>query len=292
MQTFWDYLQLVILFGLLSVFSLWVARGQGFFILPNREVLKKYRMGFKSVFVLFAIYLLMTMVVAPLLVVFAQSIYRHLATDNLPMAVLGWIQLLSLLGIFLLFFLYAKGCDPELFRRVWKDHTLANRKSILTDFLMGIMTWFIALPVVLAIGQIADMFLYYVFQFESYEQVAVRYLKETLQSPPLMVIALFMILIAAPIIEEFLFRGCLQTFFKRYMTRPKAILLSSACFALFHFASSQGLGNVSLILSLFTFALFLGFIYERQASLFASIGLHMTFNAVSTVRILFFPDAG
>ena len=32
------------------------------------------------------------------------------------------------------------------------------------------------------------------------------------------------------------------------------------------------------------------FIYERQASLFASFALHMTFNAVSTFRILFFPD--
>ena len=106
----------------------------------------------------------------------------------------------------------------------------------------------------------------------------------------MLAVALFTILIAAPIIEEFLFRGCLMTYLKRYMPPKGAITLSALCFSLFHFAPSQGFGNISLVASLFVLALFLGFIYERQASLFASIGLHMTFNAVSTFRILFFPD--
>ena len=61
------------------------------------------------------------------------------------------------------------------------------------------------------------------------------------------------------------------------------------CFALFHFSSLQGVGNVSLILTLLVFGGFLGFIYERQSSLFASIGLHMTFNVASTLRILISP---
>jgi membrane protease YdiL (CAAX protease family) len=65
-----------------------------------------------------------------------------------------------------------------------------------------------------------------------------------------------------------------------------AILLTSLAFALFHYSGSQEIGNVSLIASLFTFALFLGFIYEKQSSLFASIGLHMTFNLASALRIL------
>ena len=75
------------------------------------------------------------------------------------------------------------------------------------------------------------------------------------------------------------------------MIPKKAIVFSALCFALFHYAPSQGMGNISLLATLFLFALFLGFIYERQASLFASIGLHMTFNAVSTFRILFFPES-
>src|SRR3989304_2390656 len=69
------------------------------------------------------------------------------------------------------------------------------------------------------------------------------------------------------------------------------IFLAGLCFALFHLAPSQGLGNISLIVSLFAFSCYLGFIYEKRGSLFASIGLHMTFNAVSTFRILFFPES-
>ncbi|MBI3211827.1 MAG: CPBP family intramembrane metalloprotease [Simkania negevensis] len=53
---------------------------------------------------------------------------------------------------------------------------------------------------------------------------------------------------------------------------------------LFHLSSSQGVGNISL----FIFALYLGFLYEKQCSLFASIALHMTFNSISVIRILFY----
>ena len=207
------------------------------------------------------------------------------------MIVLGWIQLFVLLGIFLLFYLYSKAQEPELFKRVWKDRKIPNPKPIVTDFLIGVRTWIISFPLVIAVGQLADMALYFFYGYENYEQVAVRYLKTTLGSPPMLAIALFTILIAAPVIEEFLFRGCLQNFFKRYMLPKSAIVLSALCFSLFHFSTSQGIGNVSLVASLFLFALFLGFIYERQASLFASIGLHMTFNGVSTFRILFFPES-
>jgi membrane protease YdiL (CAAX protease family) len=135
------------------------------------------------------------------------------------------------------------------------------------------------------------MLLYLSAGLENYEQVAVRYLKLALSSPSMLMIALFMVLFAAPAIEEFLFRGLLQTCLKRFMPIKWAIALSSLCFAFFHFSPSQGIGNISLIASLFTFALYLGFIYERQASLIASFTLHMTFNTVSTLRILFFSDS-
>jgi hypothetical protein len=112
----------------------------------------------------------------------------------------------------------------------------------------------------------------------------------TIDSPFMLSIALFTIIIAAPVTEEFIFRGMLQNWLKTKLGTKSAIITTSACFALFHLSSSQGLGNISLALSLFSFACFLGFIYEKKGSLYASIGLHMTFNAVSTLRILFSPN--
>lgn len=290
MQDYVDYFRVIFFFGLLGAILLWIAKVNGFFTLPHSKETRKPPVTPQTLFIVFAIYLGMTMLVAPVLVRMFQSFYTIFSTKSPPVAILGWIQLFVLVSIFLFFYLYSKTQEPELFKRIWKDRKIPYSKSILTDFLMGMMTWIISFPLVIALGQLTDMILYFVYGYENYEQVAVRYLKTTLNSPPMLAVALFTILIAAPIIEEFLFRGCLQNFMKRYMLPTKAIVLSSICFSLFHLAPSQGIGNISLVASLFLFALFLGFIYERQASLFASIGLHMTFNAVSTFRILFFPD--
>jgi membrane protease YdiL (CAAX protease family) len=279
MQTYAEFFQAIFFFGLLSFFLLWIAKSKGYFVLPQLSERNVKCIRLSSVVIVFVIYLGMTMLVAPLLIWLAKVIHSSYSTANLPFSVLGWVQFLILI---------AK--DPALFKRIWKDWSIPHPKPILTDFLMGAMTWIISFPLVLVVGQVVDMLLYFFFRYENFEQVAVHYLKTTLTSPPMLAVALFTILIAAPVIEEFLFRGCLQTFFKRFMSPRKAIALSALCFGLFHFSTSQGLGNISLIACLFTFALFLGFIYERQASLFASIGLHMTFNAASTFRILFFPD--
>lgn len=285
-----EYFQNILFFGLIGCILLWIAKSRGYFILPYTSDKKSSIVGFQTVLIVFAIYLGMTMLVAPVGFYVIKSTFALFSRKNLPIAVLGWVQMFTLSGIFLLFYLYSKTKAPGFFKKIWKDTSIPSPKPVLTDFLMGVMTWFISFPLVIAVGQLADVLLYYFFGFESYEQVAVRYLKTTLSSPPMLAVALFTILLAAPIIEEFLFRGCLQTFFKRYFTSKGAIILSALCFSLFHLAPSQGIGNVSLVTTLFLFALFLGFIYERQASLFASIGLHMMFNTVSTCRILFLPE--
>ncbi len=288
MQAYVDYLQFILLFGLIGTIFVWAAKSYGFFHLPHARERKSNPVNFKTLVVVFAIYLGMTMVIAPLVAWLIKSLLS--SDENTLTSALSWMQLFILLTIFALFYLYCNAQDRSMFKKIWKDRTIAHPKPIAIDFLMGILTWIIGFPLVIALGQLTDMILYFFFGLENFEQVAVRYLKTTFGSPSMLAVALFTILIAAPVIEEFLFRGCLQTFFKRHMAPKYAIILSALCFSLFHFSSSQGIGNISLVASLFLLALFLGFIYERQASLFASIGLHMTFNAVSTFRILFFPD--
>ena len=149
------------------------------------------------------------------------------------------------------------------------------------------MTWVLAVPITVIVEQLADIVVYALFGLENYEQEAVRYLKAALNSPSRLTAALLLILGAAPLIEEFLFRGLLQTWVKKYLGVKAAILIASLAFALFHISPAHGVGNISLVPSLFTFSCFLGFIYERQQSLYASITLHMVFNCVTTLRILF-----
>ncbi len=130
------------------------------------------------------------------------------------------------------------------------------------------------------------MAVYALFKVTTYDQVAVLYLKIAMQSPMLLLSMLVSILVVAPILEEFLFRGLLQTYLKNYLGKKGAIFVAALLFGLFHFNSAQGVGNISIILSLFSFGCFLGFIYERQGSLLASISLHATFNAINVLYIL------
>ncbi|MES2200143.1 MAG: CPBP family intramembrane glutamic endopeptidase [Chlamydiota bacterium] len=139
----------------------------------------------------------------------------------------------------------------------------------------------------MAVGQTFDLLICVVFGATNYEQVAVHQLKLALHSPPLLISTLLAVFISAPVIEEFLFRGLLQNLLKQYVSRKSALVIAAFFFAFIHISPAQGLGNISLFFSLFTFGCFLGFVYERQGSLLASIALHMTFNAITTLQILF-----
>jgi len=287
-----EQIQLILYFGLMGVLINWLAYSKGYFFFQKVELSKPSDstiVRFKQVAAVFLIYLGLLILVGPLI----GKVLKKIWTPTTAASAFTFNVLLQLFVILIsafALFLYCRRQDRKEIKRIWKDSTLLPHHSWAFDFSLGILSWFISFPIVVVVGQTADLLLYVLFGFEGYEQVAVQYLKMTLTSPLLLSVALFTVIITAPVIEEFLFRGFLQNYLKRYLGKKAAILSSSLCFALFHLAPSQGLGNISLAISLFIFACFLGFIYERQKSLFASIGLHMTFNLVSTLRILFIQE--
>ncbi len=270
----------IFVIALFGFFANWIAYKKGFYTLTPTAAPIVF---LKNIIAVFAIYLAMMYVIAPYIGNILFSLSRPMPP---PPAMLSFLQFLLMSTMIAAFYWYSQSVGKGFFRQVWKNYSALNAKPIYVDIGLGMLTWILSFPVVIVVGELLDMFIYLVFGVENYEQVAVRYLKTSLGSPSQLFFAMVTILILAPAIEEFLFRGCLQTFFKRHLGTKSAILLSSLCFALFHFATSQGVGNISLIASLFVFACFLGFIYERQSSLFASIGLHMTFNLASTIRIV------
>ncbi|MBM3208151.1 MAG: CPBP family intramembrane metalloprotease [Chlamydiae bacterium] len=219
-------------------------------------------------------------------------LYKLFAPETkIPILAFSFIQFTTLALVILSIYFYSKFRDELLLKRIFKDFSIPNPSSITSDIFSGCITWSIGFPVSCVVSQLSDLAIYLLYGYQSYEQMAVKYLKATLESPLMLAIAIFTIIIAAPLTEEFLFRGMLQTWLKNKLGSKPAILIASLCFALFHVSSSQGLGNITLVLSLFSFACFLGFIYEKKASLYASIALHMTFNSISTFRILFFTDS-
>ena len=150
---------------------------------------------------------------------------------------------------------------------------------------IAIFSFILAFPFITFVGELVNTLLYLIFGVFEYEQLAVYYLRMSSGFP--LFVALFTIVLFAPITEEFLFRGLLFNCLERKLGRTKGLMLSSLCFAGFHFSSSQGLGNISILFSLFVLSIFLGYIYRRERSLVAPIALHMLFNTVGTLRILY-----
>ncbi|MGL4539616.1 MAG: lysostaphin resistance A-like protein [Candidatus Rhabdochlamydia sp.] len=280
-----DYLTTILLFGTLGLFTTCIAKARGFFHYRPQATIP---FSLSQLLGVFAIYLCMTFLGLPILITLYKHVYPLIYSEKpFPVFILSWLQLLVITASFFLIRTILCSQNKIIWKHIWKRQS--STQSLIRDIGIGILTWVISFPIVVAVGQLFDFILYLFFHLENYEQVAVRYLKKSIYSPSQLIPALIMIVCAAPIIEELLFRGCLQSYLKRYMKSSLAIIFSSLCFSIFHFSFSQGIGNVSLLFSLFVFALFLGFIYERQGSLFASIGLHMTLNVVSVVRILLSP---
>ncbi|HSW86014.1 MAG TPA: CPBP family intramembrane glutamic endopeptidase [Rhabdochlamydiaceae bacterium] len=284
-----EHIELIILFGTIAFAANWIALKKDFYRLQASSKLGDKSLSIMQVIWVFAIYLGTLMALVPILskIIYAVSKHSNPLKTGISFATVGWLQFTGIILAMCFLYLFCRRQDPIKMKKIWKDDTYPDSRSIAFDFGFGLMTWLISFPVIAVIGQITDLIVYLIFGVVTYEQVAVRYLKMALGSPAMLVVALFVILLAAPVIEEFLFRGFLQTWFKQHVGQKAAILLAALCFACFHLAPSQGVGNISLAASLFVFACFLGFIYERQGSLFAPIGLHMAFNAVSAFRILF-----
>ncbi len=86
--------------------------------------------------------------------------------------------------------------------------------------------------------------------------------------------------VMAPIAEEILFRGVIQTFFIRKLGAFIGILLSSFWFAAIHI-------DLGLFAPLFTIGLFLGFLRYRFDSIWPAIILHSLNNVTSVLYYMF-----
>jgi membrane protease YdiL (CAAX protease family) len=90
----------------------------------------------------------------------------------------------------------------------------------------------------------------------------------------LRILAVFLAVVMAPLLEEMLFRGLLQSAIRSYVGRPwLAITVTSILFAAVH-------ADPEHWPALFVLATGLGYAYEKTGSLFQSIFMHAFFNGM------------
>lgn len=273
---------LSLMFGALALIVSWVAWGKGFFNLPAKEH-KVPTITFSQVIVTYLIFI-------SVYIMFAPTILHYLV--RICGSKVNYINLIALLQLMIfvvtgfLLWVYGWSINRSSFQKIWKDRTFTDGRSLRYDMGIGAFTWLIAFPTVIVASELSEAITLLFFHELGKEQMAIQYLKLAIEAPFSFVVALITILVGAPFLEEYLFRGVLQTWIRNKLSPIWAITISSLAFSLFHLTPSQGVGNIALFFSLFTFALYLGFIYEKQRSLIANITLHVVFNFISVIRII------
>jgi membrane protease YdiL (CAAX protease family) len=269
-------------FGLLALLLLFIAKRRGFFHFSPAEWKTPIRL--LHVLGAFAIYFFVSYVIAHLVV----ALFKKQIMLNY-MGSLNWLNFLLSLCIFIFLALYLKSLPKTLSRNIFRRE--GERGPLIEDVWAGLTAWIVAFPLVLFLSQVLEALVTKIFNLTTLpEQIAVKYLKATFHESLYFTMAVISIVILAPLIEETLFRGFLQSYIRQHLGSKQAIVITSFCFSLFHFSFDQGVGNISIILSLFVLALFLGFLYEKRGSLLAPITLHATFNIISVINLYFFED--
>jgi uncharacterized protein len=283
-------LMAVILAASFGLFVSRIAWKKGFFTLPAKEPIGNDILLGKIALQAFALFLTIQILFVPFVYAFwvflnsghwgdFSSVKLTPETEALGNLVVISTTAFALMAFF--FSLSKKARDA-----IWGSSPEIRRGKNLRDFAMGSLTWWLAYPWVLMIGQIVAIGIAFFYSGPLPDQLPVKHLKSLAPYPMLLGLMFIVVTTIVPFLEELLFRGFLQSWLKAVMNRTVAIFLTAVIFAAFHFSSSQGVENIEFVLSLFCFSCFLGFIKERQQSLWASIGLHATFNFVSVLMLL------
>ena len=276
------------IFGALSLLVLWFARKNGFFHLEEQKDHWSPPIRWYQVVFAFAVYFGVAIFLVPL---FSKFLRSSVFPGNAPVDFLGyasWLNFITssaiLLGLALFFFRLPHTIYGKILK---KGDALEPKKDLQT----ALLAWLFSFPIVLFVNQLLEIVITHIVHVERLpEQIAVHFLKMTFDYPVFFSLAILTIILFAPLIEELLFRGFLQSFIRQHLGSKQAILITALCFSFFHYSPEQGLGNIPIIGSLFVLALFLGFVYEKRGSLLAPVALHATFNAISVINLYFFGD--
>lgn len=192
-----------------------------------------------------------------------EEVHRSAASFGAMLAVqAAWIAVLLLVAH--VTFRHGVGNGLGLTWRHW-----------LWDSLRGLVGMLGAWPVCIALAALTTW-----LWPPSHEHDVLQALADPAAGMPAKVLAVIAAVVGAPLVEELMYRGILQSALRKVLPPWPAILLASALFALSHGDLWQTMP------ALFALAIALGYNYERCGRLWPSILMHALFNAVSVTMTL------
>ena len=266
---------------LLATVTFFIAKSKGYFRLPDID--KKNPVKWYYTAAVFLLYIKLGLLILPLI----PLLFLHITKKgSLTKEEIGWLQILFLLVVFVCVRLYTSYISKDVTKFIFWGSQKADLNRFMKSVFMGFLSCIISYPFVLLANAISTTLVVKIWGEISIEQVAVKQLRLLKGYPLLFTILGILVVFCVPYIEELIFRGFLQSTLKRYFGRIVAVVSTALIFSLFHYAVSQKISNIPLICSLFVLSLFLGFVYERERSLWAPIALHSLFNSVNLITIL------
>lgn len=225
------------------------------------------------------VYLPFVLMAVWVVVVFDAMLMIDLAVAGLPL----WRQevfkylTLSIIELVLIVFLVCSGWQS--FARRLAGFGL-NPRTMARDFLAAVVNLISVLPLVL-LGLWLAMYLGQLLAGPDFEMQANEGLTVVVQNsqPSLRVLMFVFLIFIAPVFEEMLFRGILQSVMRGLTTRPwEAIVITSVFFAISH--------PWTHLPALFVLSCCMGYAYEKSGSLMRPIFIHALFNAASITAAL------
>src|SRR3990167_768320 len=240
-----------IIFLIVGLVSFWTLRLKGVFHLQGTRFLGPHLTGMH----LCAVFGIV------LTGFFVLPLFFALLTPQIPLPFISSAPYMQI-GIYLI---CSAGCVgvfqsrfPDL-KRILRDRLFPHKMSLAQEIKLGFVSLFTGFFLVAALSIAVETFCELIFGPFEFKQNALRMMQEALQNKIGLVGALVMALLFAPVFEEFISRGILQTYLRRRLSPAGIILTSALVFSLFHIAADQGISNIPLCTSLFLLALFLGF---------------------------------
>lgn len=167
-------------------------------------------------------------------------------------------------------------------RRLSPAEAFGTRLKVLPmDAAKGVLAY-LAILVPIFIATFVYMIILHAFGYKLQQQAVVQILMQS-RSPAIIAILGFLAIVAAPIIEEMIFRGIMLPFFARHMPVGTAVLTVSLLFALIH-------AHVPAIVPIFVLAVGLCLAYIVTGSLTVPVIMHACFNTLSLAGTLLLKD--
>jgi membrane protease YdiL (CAAX protease family) len=152
------------------------------------------------------------------------------------------------------------------------DRRFSHARAALVGAVALLLVW----PIVNAVGWIAGIIVHWIRGIVP-EAIAHDTLELFMESPAdgSFILMGLLVVVAAPVMEEVLYRGLLQETLRRVGARPwAAITITSVLFAAMHWSNTAP----HAVIGLFVLSLGFGWVYERTGRLTAAIVMHAVFN--------------